>query len=67
MSGHGFLEKRWLRLDKLDTPVRRVIFTTFTVLVALALAILVRKDIAGPSYPISHYGYSTGTSFSSPP
>ncbi|HET7199095.1 MAG TPA: hypothetical protein VFI86_10530, partial [Burkholderiales bacterium] len=49
-SEGGFLGGRGLRLGDLERPVRRVIFTTYAVLLGIALAIALRDSMGGEPY-----------------
>ena len=48
MSEKGFLKGRALDLFRLDPPVRRIVFTTGLVLLAVAVGCAVREDFPGP-------------------
>ena len=48
VSEHEFLGGRWLRVRELDAPVRNIVFTTFAVFLAVALATALGSRIGGP-------------------
>ena len=58
MAEQGFLGERRLKLSELGGPVRRVIFTTYVVLVGIAVGVVVREQLPGFQI-ITFAGYPT--------
>lgn len=61
MSQGGFLRERRLRLGELEGPVRRIILTTYVVLLALAVGVSIRERLPGHEVLVVGVVYTQST------